>query len=29
MVIFSVLLMAIVLFFRRGLMGTNELSWTL
>jgi len=28
MVIFSVLLMAIVLFFRRGLMGTNELSWT-
>ena len=27
MVIFSVLLMVIVLFFRRGIMGTNEFSW--
>ncbi len=28
MVIFSVLLMAVVLFFRRGLMGTQEFSWS-
>lgn len=27
MVIFSVLLMAVVLFYRRGLMGANEFSW--
>ena len=27
MVIFSLLLMAIVLFYRRGLMGTKEFSW--
>jgi len=27
MVIFSVLLMVVVLFYRRGLMGTNEFSW--
>ncbi len=27
MVIFSVLLMVVVLFYRRGLMGTNELTW--
>jgi branched-chain amino acid transport system permease protein len=27
MVIFSILLMLIVLFFRKGLMGTNEFSW--
>ena len=27
MVIFSILLMVVVLFYRRGLMGTNEFSW--
>lgn len=27
MVIFSVLLMVVVLFYRKGLMGTNEFSW--
>ncbi len=27
MVVFSVLLMAVVLFFRRGLMGSREFSW--
>ena len=27
MVVFSVLLMAVVLFFRRGLMGNREFSW--
>lgn len=27
MVVFSMLLMAVVLFFRNGLMGTNEFSW--
>ena len=27
MVVFSVLLMVVVLFYRRGLMGTNEFSW--
>lgn len=27
MVIFSVLLMVVVLFYRRGIMGTNEFSW--
>lgn len=27
MVIFSILLMLVVLFYRRGLMGTNEFSW--
>jgi len=27
MVIFSILLMIVVLFFRKGLMGTNEFSW--
>ena len=27
MVIFSVLLMAVVLFYRRGIMGSNEFSW--
>ncbi len=27
MVVFSVLLMLVVLFYRRGLMGTNEFSW--
>ena len=27
MVIFSILLMAVVLFYRRGIMGTNEFSW--
>lgn len=27
MVVFSVLLMVIVLFYRKGLMGTNELTW--
>ncbi len=27
MVVFSLLLMIIVLFYRRGLMGTNELTW--
>lgn len=27
MVIFSILLMAVVLFYRRGLMGSNEFSW--
>ena len=27
MVIFSLLLMIIVLFYRKGLMGTNELTW--
>ncbi len=27
MVVFSALLMLVVLFFRRGLMGTNELTW--
>jgi branched-chain amino acid transport system permease protein len=27
MVVFSALLMLVVLFFRRGLMGTNEFSW--
>jgi branched-chain amino acid transport system permease protein len=27
MVIFSILLMAVVLFYRRGIMGSNEFSW--
>lgn len=27
MVVFSILLMVVVLFFRRGLMGTREFSW--
>jgi branched-chain amino acid transport system permease protein len=27
MVIFSILLMVVVLIYRRGLMGTNEFSW--
>lgn len=27
MVVFSILLMVIILFFRRGLMGRNEFSW--
>ena len=27
MVVFSVLLMACVLFWRHGIMGTNELTW--
>jgi len=27
MVIFSILLMMVVLIYRRGLMGTNEFSW--
>ncbi|MPN52044.1 hypothetical protein SDC9_199696 [bioreactor metagenome] len=27
MVVFSVLLMAIVLFYRRGIMGTREFTW--
>ena len=27
MVIFSILLMVVVLFFRQGIMGTNEFSW--
>jgi branched-chain amino acid transport system permease protein len=27
MVIFSVLLMVVILFFRRGIMGTNEFNW--
>lgn len=27
MVIFSILLMVVILFFRRGIMGTNEFSW--
>ncbi|MDR1834298.1 MAG: branched-chain amino acid ABC transporter permease [Fusobacteriaceae bacterium] len=27
MVIFSILLMLVVLFFRKGIMGTNEFSW--
>jgi branched-chain amino acid transport system permease protein len=27
MVVFSILLMVVVLFYRRGLMGTNEFSW--
>ena len=27
MVIFSILLMIVVLFYRRGIMGTNEFSW--
>ena len=27
MVIFSILLMVVVLFYSRGLMGTNEFSW--
>lgn len=27
MVVFSILLMLIVLFYRRGIMGTNEFSW--
>ena len=27
MVIFSILLMIVVLIYRRGLMGTNEFSW--
>jgi branched-chain amino acid transport system permease protein len=27
MVVFSILLMVVVLFFRRGIMGTNEFSW--
>lgn len=27
MVIFSILLMAVVLFYRRGIMGNNEFSW--
>ncbi|MCL1854640.1 MAG: branched-chain amino acid ABC transporter permease [Clostridia bacterium] len=29
MVVFSALLMVVVLFYRRGLMGTNEFSWDL
>lgn len=28
MVVFSILLMLVVLFYRRGLMGTDEFSWT-
>lgn len=28
MVIFSILLMAVVLFYRRGIMGDNEFSWS-
>lgn len=27
MVVFSILLMLVVLFYRHGLMGTNEFSW--
>jgi len=27
MVVFSILLMAVVLFFRTGIMGTREFSW--
>ena len=27
MVVFSVLLILVVLFFRRGIMGTRELTW--
>ena len=27
MVVFSILLMVCVLFWRRGIMGTNELTW--
>jgi branched-chain amino acid transport system permease protein len=27
MVVFSALLMIVILFFRKGLMGTNEFSW--
>ncbi|MDO4548917.1 MAG: branched-chain amino acid ABC transporter permease, partial [Clostridia bacterium] len=27
MVVFSLLLMVVVLFYRRGLMGTREFSW--
>lgn len=27
MVIFSILLMVVVLFYRRGIMGNNEFSW--
>ncbi len=27
MVVFSILLMCIVLFYRKGIMGTNELTW--
>src|SRR5690554_720757 len=27
MVVFSILLMVVILFFRRGIMGTNEFSW--
>ncbi|MGL5436026.1 MAG: branched-chain amino acid ABC transporter permease [Lachnospiraceae bacterium] len=27
MVVFSILLMAVVLFYRRGIMGSNEFSW--
>ena len=27
MVVFSILLMVVVLFYRRGIMGTNEFSW--
>jgi branched-chain amino acid transport system permease protein len=27
MVIFSLLLMAVVLFYNRGIMGTREFSW--
>ena len=27
MVIFSILLMLVVLFYRRGIMGTNEFTW--
>lgn len=27
MVVFSILLMVVVLFYRKGLMGTNELTW--
>ena len=27
MVIFSILLMAVVLFYRRGIMGNSEFSW--
>jgi len=27
MVVFSIVIMVIVLFYRRGIMGTNEFSW--
>jgi branched-chain amino acid transport system permease protein len=28
MVVFSLLLMIVILFYQRGLMGTNEFSWS-